>query len=1198
MYARHTFKYDVVYPTTMPSDQELLDRILNILRFKSKGMTITEISHVTNIHRNSIAKYLQILLASGKVDVQLIGNAKVYTTSRRLPINSMLHCSPDLIVLLNQDHKIIQVNDKYLKYFGLDENDVVNKDVSDRKIPVISQENLFPLIEKSIESGERTCTEILYAHEDKNCHFLIQYVPSILENGGHGLIIIIKDFTEEKRIRDALTENEEKFSNLFHNVNDSIFLYDITDDQNIGNLIEVNETACKKLQYSRNEFFQMEFCEMFHSESHGANCTIESGLAENYHSIYRGIQMKKDGTAFPAEASAHVFSLQDKLVVLYVIRDISERENAENNLKLSENRYQDIVERQQELICRISPDYQIKYLNDAFRKHFIIQKDPLFVNSLESLAIHQDDLGAIQKCMNQIEIEKESKNLGFRIQASDKKTRWIESSISPILDTEGNIHEFQFVGRDITEAVLAKEALKRNEENTQFLLNSTNDNSLLIDLNGRILSLNKPSCEYIRNFCSDDSLTIRSIPGKNFFGFIPEEIAINIRNVISEITVSKISDSFVDEIGGRAYDFSFSPIVNSDGEVEKIAVVKRDITERQEYESNLTSAISRLTDIIDFLPEATFVINHDSEVIAWNKAMEHLTGVTKEEIIGTGDHSYSIPFYGEKRPMLIDYVISSDMTQYNPPETIWKEGNSLNAEIWSSHMNNKKGAHIWVKSTGLFDGDGNVIGAIESIQDMTQRKIMEQDLLQSEEKYRDFVEKTCAIVLKTDVNGTILFVNEFGENLLGYQKGELKNKSVFDTIFSKKIENEQIFNDIIGKILENPAQFRITENEYIAGNGDTKWISWTNSPIIDTEGRLTGISAVGTEITARKQSEIKEKKHVKNLEFISRTAQTFANLPHNEKIYDYISSELISLLPGGVAVVNAYDEKSGTLQIKSIKGEIEGYENMLSTMLNQKVLDKQFSIPEDYRPHLNSSRLTHLPGGLYDLFLKNFSEDVCTTINDVLDIYECYMIGISRENKLFGSISFAIPHRIHNDISSIIEIFVNQASVTLQRCWYENELAKNSFPLERNENEFNTESDKSQSNLRTMFETIKNNHILDVRKQNEVFAAICDKNQKCPVLSVDIKGTITRANSALSEILGDNTPIIGKDISAFVSRPLQQEAKEIQKYVANHPNDELIEFSAPLVSESGATVNVIWNLEKMVDHAGDVTNILWIGNGV
>ena len=216
----------------------------------------------------------------------------------------------------------------------------------------------------------------------------------------------------------------------------------------------------------------------------------------------------------------------------------------------------------------------------------------------------------------------------------------------------------------------------------------------------------------------------------------------------------------------------------------------------------------------------------------------------------------------------------------------------------------------------------------------------------------------------------------------------------------------------------------------------------------------------------------------------------------------------------------------------------------------------------------------------------------------MLDIYECYMIGIFRENKLFGSISFAIPHRIHEDIRSIIEIFVNQASVALQRCWYENELAKNSLSPEHEVNEINTESGASHKNLRTIFETIKNNHIIDLRKQNEAFAAICDKNQKCPVLSVDIKGTITRANSTLSELLGSTTPIIGKEISAFVARPVQQQAKEIQQYVANNPSGERIEFCAPLVSESGDPVNVTWNLEKMVDHAGDVTNILWIGNGV
>ncbi|WP_165077235.1 PAS domain S-box protein [Methanogenium sp. MK-MG] len=1180
----------------MPSEQELLDRILNILKFKSKGMTITEISHVTNIHRNSIAKYLQVLLASGKVDVQLIGNAKVYTLSRRLPINSMLHCSPDLIVLLNQDRRIIQVNDKYLKYFNLDENDILNREINNPEIPVISDEAIFPLIDRSIENGEICSKEITYAYDGKRYYFFVKYIPLVLEGGEHGLILIIKDFTEEKKIKDALTENEDKFRNLFNNVNDSVFLYEITDNQEIGKLIEVNDTACNKLSYTRDEFFQMEFGEIFNSEYHRQNSTIETNLAENYHSIYEGMQVKKDGTTFPIEASAHVFSLQERLVSLYVIRDISERKNVENCLKLSENRYLDIVEGQQELICRISKDHSVNYVNEAFCNHFNIQKDMIIGKTMESLDIYPVDKEQIQACINLSDAEKQSKNVEFRIHQQGGKFRWIESSISPIFDAEGAIHEFQFIGRYVADAKLAKEALKRNEENTRFLLNSINDNSLLIDLNGCILSLNKPSCKYIRDFCADDTLSIKSITGRSIYDFIPEDVARNIRDVTSEIIVSKKSDSFVDETDNRVFDFSLSPMLNSDGDVEKIAVVRRDITGRKEYESDLTSTISRFTDIVDFLPEATFVINGDSEVIAWNKAMEELTGVPKNEIIGMGDCLYSVPFYGAKRQMLIDYVMSRDMTQYDPSETIWKEGDSLNAEIWSSHIYNQKGAYLWVKATELYDEEGNVVGAVESIRDVTHRKKMETELLKSEGKYLDLVEKTCAIVMKTDMTGKILYINKFGEKLLGYQKGELINKNAFDTICSGSVENIRIFSDIIEEILENPTRFRITENEYIAWNGEKRWISWTNSSIIDTEGRLTGIFAVGTDNTARKLSEIKEKTHIKNLEFISRSATNFANQPHNEQIYDYISSELISLLPGGLAVVSLYDENSGTLHIKSIKGEIEEYENMLSNMLNQNVLDKNFKIPDDYRPHLISNGLIHLPGGMYDLFLKNFSEDVCKTINDVLDLYECYMIGISRDNRLFGSISFAVPNCINDEIRSVIEIFVNQASVVLQRCWYEKELAKNTIIADPEEKKGDAQSEESQKNLRTIFETIKNNHILDVRKQNEVFASICGKNLNRPVLSVDIKGTITRANSKISEIIGEDTTIIGKEIGAFIPPSSQLETREIRKYIADDSKDEHMEISVPFVSRIGEPVNLTWNLEKMFDQTGDVTNILWIGD--
>jgi PAS domain-containing protein len=135
-----------------------------------------------------------------------------------------------------------------------------------------------------------------------------------------------------------------------------------------------------------------------------------------------------------------------------------------------------------------------------------------------------------------------------------------------------------------------------------------------------------------------------------------------------------------------------------------------------------------------------------------------------------------------------------------------------------------------------------------------------------------------------------------------------------------------------------------------------------------------------------------------------------------------------------------------------------------------------------------------------------------------------------------------------------------------------------------------------KKNLRTIFETIKNNHILDVRKQNEVFASVCGKNPNRPVLAIDIKGTIIRANSKISEIIGEGTPIIGKDIEAFIPSDSPFETKDIQQYIANDSKDEHMEISVPFVSQIGEPVNLTWNLEKMFDQTGDVTNILWIGD--
>ena len=129
-----------------------------------------------------------------------------------------------------------------------------------------------------------------------------------------------------------------------------------------------------------------------------------------------------------------------------------------------------------------------------------------------------------------------------------------------------------------------------------------------------------------------------------------------------------------------------------------------------------------LSDIIDFLPDATFVIDLDGKVIIWNRAIEEKTGVAKEDILGEGNYAHSIPAYGERRPSLIDLVIEDSPDFNSEYDFIRKEGQTLFAEVFAPFVNEGNGAYLRIKASPLLDNRGRRYGAIESIQDITDYK--------------------------------------------------------------------------------------------------------------------------------------------------------------------------------------------------------------------------------------------------------------------------------------------------------------------------------------------------------------------------------------------------------------------------------------------------------------------------------------------
>jgi PAS domain S-box-containing protein len=155
-----------------------------------------------------------------------------------------------------------------------------------------------------------------------------------------------------------------------------------------------------------------------------------------------------------------------------------------------------------------------------------------------------------------------------------------------------------------------------------------------------------------------------------------------------------------------------------------------DITKRVRMEEEARAARQQLLDIIDFLPDAAFVIDQDKKVIAWNQAIEKMTGLRKEDILGQGDYAYAVPFYGQRRPIVIDLIGAENSEVRSEYDYVHKQGNTLYAEAFVPSVFEGRGAYLWMTASPLLDSEGNQVGAIESIRDITDRKQAEKKIRQ------------------------------------------------------------------------------------------------------------------------------------------------------------------------------------------------------------------------------------------------------------------------------------------------------------------------------------------------------------------------------------------------------------------------------------------------------------------------------------
>ena len=181
----------------MEEEPDTQTRILRALRFRPKGMTITEVAKQIEATRNSVSKHLEILQIAGKVDVRTIGNAKLYSLAQRVPMSAFLCFTKNLILILDSGNRIVQVNDRCQRALGRSKDDLIGLTLAEAELPVVSTPEALAVV-AGLER-EQVITDLRYRSGGTDLFYQMQAIPTTFDDGEKGCTLVLEDITERKR---------------------------------------------------------------------------------------------------------------------------------------------------------------------------------------------------------------------------------------------------------------------------------------------------------------------------------------------------------------------------------------------------------------------------------------------------------------------------------------------------------------------------------------------------------------------------------------------------------------------------------------------------------------------------------------------------------------------------------------------------------------------------------------------------------------------------------------------------------------------------------------------------------------------------------------------------------------------------------------------------------------------------------------
>ena len=262
-----------------------------------------------------------------------------------------------------------------------------------------------------------------------------------------------------------------------------------------------------------------------------------------------------------------------------------------------------------------------------------------------------------------------------------------------------------------------------------------------------------------------------------------------------------------------------------------------------------------LAKIIDGSSIPSFVINNQHKVIYWNTAIEALSGIKREEIIGTDEQWRA--FYAEKRPAMADLIV--DGAHVNEIEAYYRGkckksdliDGAYEAEDFFPDLG-RNGKWLHFMASPIRDNNGEIIGAIETLEDITERKRAEEELRKTQDYLGSLLQYANAPIIVWDRDQRITIFNTAFEQLTGYIAEEVVGHPL-SMLFPEVSRDESLTH--IGQTLSGE-YWESVEIPILRKDRESRIVLWNSANIYDKDGKtLLATIAQGQDITERKRAE-------------------------------------------------------------------------------------------------------------------------------------------------------------------------------------------------------------------------------------------------------------------------------------------------------------------------------------------------------